>query len=262
MRLLYAAILLGMFIAGMLPLEAHATGNVLVPSTDSGSSSSANLGLVPANPSPPSPAPANAAPQAPQLPTMPSPPTTAPAQSMSLPYTPLPQPAPNTTIPAMQSAAPQPQIVKLPAMPIMPPTTTAAMPNNVSVNIDGKWGASTLKHVSDQLGIPADKVSSTCQISLTGILMTDKGGAPFNANMSTHAVVNYGGKIKSLMAVPMAFCNRAFPVPSNKGPIFQVGDKYFLSLGSGICQLSDGAAPPSKILLVSHDDGSLTCQYQ
>lgn len=257
MRSLYVAVLMGTFIAGTFSLQAFATGNVLVPSTNSGNSPDTNLGLVPENPTPPSSPTSNTSPPV-SLPNMQNLSDTAPGQSTSLPYTPVhPTPGPTPTLPTPGTET---QIVKIP-VPLTPSIPDVNLPNSVSIDMDGTWSSLALTKINDQLGIPSNKVPSTCQMAAKGMIITDKGGVPFDGGISPHVIGKYDGRMNELMVVSSVYCNTLFPLPSHKGIVLQAEDKYFLPLTSGSCSMPGFASAPSKILVVNHNDGTLTCQY-
>jgi hypothetical protein len=250
MRPFYVAVLLGALIAGIAPCQVFATGNVLVPSGNGGNSSGpANLGLVPQT---------NSSPASPQSPT------SRADQTMSLPYTPMPQTS-GQDMPAMPPVPPttnETRVLKMPAL--APPMSTAGgmKANSVTIEAEGGWNPSSVKRVSDQLGIPADKVASTCQQSLGGIIVTDKGSSSFYSNGSTHALGSYDGQIKNLMISPIILCNTTFPVPPNRGVILQEGDKYLVNPGLITCHLPANMGTPSKILITGGPGGTVVCKPQ
>jgi len=257
MRSFYTAALLGM-IAGLFPLCAHATGNVLVPSN---TNSSSILGITPQQQDTPTPAPTptpvavTTPPPAQSLPVTSVPPSMSPAAATSA----MPRAGLSlATVPGSET-----RIMKMPAIPAAAPDMSGMnLAKSVSIEVRGGWTETAMKLIGDQLGIPANRIASMCQNSVSGVLATDKGGMPFFVNPSMQATGRYDGTINAVMLSTAALCNTDLPLPSGSNIVMQAGDKYLVNLGTSNCQLSNTRAAPSKITITTQENGALNCQVQ
>lgn len=265
MRSIYTAAVLGVLMAGTMAFNAHATGDVLVPSNDSSSSNAPNLGLVPesSQPSPSSsqlhtpPAPASVS----VLPQMQSENPYEDGLTRNLPYTPSPTGAASPQVATAVAAAMKTQVMKLPdsSAQLQPPAEN--LPNSVAIETDARWTPGDIQKVSDQLGIVPKQVTSLCKFSVKGYVVSDKGNVPYDAGTASHITVKYDGKAVMAILATMALCSTNIQLPPNKGTIMQIGDYYAVPLGSGSCQLPADKPMPAKIAFNPGQFGLLQCSF-
>jgi hypothetical protein len=231
-------------LAAMAAHQAFAAGNVLLPSHGNEPTAS-SLGLAPNDGTPATPsitldsaapaavntidgAPAGRSAPPPEDGILPS------LSSASLPYTPGPP------------AADMDEARGIPTTVIkQPPVSYAAMqaqfPYVISIRLSGKsiWVSGDLDRINNRLGIARNRVASQCRVSLTGLLMTDKGAYPFDTGLSPGTDAHYDGALSNAMVQVQAVCD-AGPLPPNSGLVIQAGDKYVATLGNITC------APPAR----------------
>lgn len=247
MRSMYRAAFLGFLISGTIINPVFAAGEVLVP-TDA-----ANLGLQPT-----------------------AQPSTAPEtkqEAGSLPYTPAPQtPSTLSDVPATPpSPGSTPAVVALPGMATMvvkmpDPTeaekNAASLPHSINISINSVWGPAFLKLVNNQLDIAEAQITSQCIISASGFIQTDKGMHMFDTRTTGTTVGKYDGKISGMTSVIRALCIPPSVLPEKKGTIFQVDDKYAVTLSAVHCSASNSSPMPGSAIINVHSSGLAQCDLQ
>jgi hypothetical protein len=212
--------------------SAQATGNVLVPSNNDSAKPLPELGFTPI----PAPAPQPPAPV----------------------IQPTPQPTAPKSIPPQTPT--QSNIIQVPEQ--LP--TTEILPGAVlplSIDVDGRWVPIETRVITNSLGIPPNQIPANCQPMIMGIAMADKVPATFVVDGSLHAEAKYDGKIMGLTLSKGALCNANGAHPSQQGVIVQMGNKYMIPLGNGLCRLPENITSPRRIRITTADDGSLQCRF-
>ncbi|MDX2028009.1 MAG: hypothetical protein SFW62_05190 [Alphaproteobacteria bacterium] len=216
--------------------SALGAGEVLLPSNKNSNSPVPNLGLVPRDSAKP--------PDGTAAPT----PAPAPPPAATLPYTPAPT---------------RPPVVTTPPKPATP-YAASALPSNV-VNVGTvnsyKWATKDIDHVNMLLGIPKDKVISSCQFSVLGLIYTDKGAKGFKGKFQERIDVNYAGNLTKLTLLTQAACDAA-AVMGEKPYALKQDNKYMTSVAMDTCAIPDSAKQTRQILISYNDKGTAQCQYK
>ncbi|MFA4994643.1 MAG: hypothetical protein WC521_05000 [Bdellovibrionales bacterium] len=231
-----------LFAALLIPQASHAVGNVLLPG---GSSSSLpNLGLS-VTPKTPAPAPAPA-------------PTAEPKKKPEIP-------APVTP----------PKVVEKPPVPAQPAGPTRIitqdeasfqggenLPYSLTIAVSEKSAVSTsdVAKISDRLGLTHEQVSSSCFLSLRGMLKTDKSLYSIGGRLSPQATVRYDGTIQRYMMTAQAMC-LANQIPPKGGIIVKMKDRFIVSLQQVNCKPPESGRPASLIVVYKGSDAA-ECSYQ
>lgn len=298
--ILTIALLASLCMAGLIsaPFQANATGNVLLPSTSSGNDDrQPNLGLVPQiKPAPTAPTTATPQAQATDAPApAPTLQTAAPTVSIVPPSSNAePAPAANAStaaallsklLPPQQTSMPaaqQPSIARSGSTIIIKSTTPPALPTQfqispelqkylpasmqmsrltISLSNRSVWGPSDIINISDKLGMPQKQVTETCILSLQGVVSASKSTTTFNTGSNGTGEAQYNGAINKIHAQMSALCPATTQVPSGKGVINQLDDKYVIRLGAGSCSPSQ-SSPPTQLTVTYAGNGRAQCDFQ
>ncbi len=294
----FTAGIIGAALLASAPFEANAIGNVLLPSDSPNDNAQIpNLGLVPRQPSPPEkqaqpgnqpPAqpPAAAAALQPFLPQFEirkpdanaaATPTTAPPPEKSLAAellsvispeksSPIPQPLSNVTnygsTIIIKSTTPPPlpqQVQEL----LQRSSGNNAAKSRLTVTLSNQsvWGPSDIDKVVNKLGLPRRKVTESCIMSLRGIAATENGASTFDTRTKGKDEILYAGKINKIYADMQALCPATESVPSGKGFIHQIDDRFVVHLATGNCtpRLS---VPPQEVIVTYAGNEAAQCDYK
>jgi len=281
-------LIISLVVVTQLPGAAYAAGNVLLPTSESSSSSSLpNLGIsapsAPAPSSAPLPITDNAAP--------PPPPVAAPQTSAPTPaavltqtsgtssaatptQTPVPAPAPaplnlSTTISPIDtaSAANLPsatiptQVVHQPDMSNLVAQMNKGAANALTISISGRsiFGAKDITAINTKLGLSASQIPANCILTTRGMIQTDKGAYFVYGPPSPQVSVHYDGIITLYLITGHALC-KAGQLPPGVGLIQETGNRYDVELQPIVCP-----APNRQVsqLTVTYDgSGTSQCTYQ
>ncbi|MER2519559.1 MAG: hypothetical protein ABTQ34_02600 [Bdellovibrionales bacterium] len=275
------------------PIKANATGNVLLPSeTTNNNAQPPNLGLMPRAPLPSGTQ--QATPNYPPHPTVPQ--QLAPQIEIKKPSanatTSAAEPPPSKSLaselltsisPTKNSLIPQqmqPSIINHGSTIIIKTTTPPplapevqkilqSMPNydagmsRLAVNISNQsvWGPSDVDKVMNKLGMARNKVVESCILSLRGMIIAENGVSQFNTKSNGKDDIKYSGKIKKIMAEVQALCPTTESVPSGKGIIHQIDNKFAVHLGIGNCN-PRLTSPPQELIITYAGNGMAQCDYK
>ncbi len=263
MRSFRIAALTGTFVMSLWISAASAQSDVLLPPTSA--NSQPNLGLVPrstlstgpSTTAPSTTAPSTTAASTTSQSTPPLPNTQAPAASAS----PAPAYASVTPPPAPTTNTPT-QVIKIPRADADTMAKIGEnLPNTLAIDVEKKWRDSDIKHVSDMLGISAEQVPALCNISVGGVVQTDKAPSMFDTGDNAHGAAKYAGKIVSLMGTIRAICDASTPLPPNKGAVLELGDKYMVPIGGANCRRADNSPEPVQATITRPANGLIECQF-
>jgi len=242
---------------------AYAAGNVLLPDDDT-SHAMPGLGLGPtAKPSPEKPA--ATPPSESTAPKNTNSENILPAVNPARVSTPLPQtparPPPPPTNTATQFRLPT-RVIEMPLPESIINSSDSDWPNNLTLKIADKyvWGTFDTSTINSNLGIAPAQIPARCHLSASGIATGDEGYFAFDTGIAhSETPIRYAGAIKNITLQPRAVCDR-IALPPNSGYVFQIGDKYTVSLGQVSCP-----PPPEKAkdLIFSYaGDGKGQCSYR
>jgi hypothetical protein len=242
MRALHIAILAGLFIlggGGSQPVSA--TGNVLLPdsakNTDEPSSGNFNLGLVPRN------ATTRDTPGLPATGT-----TRLPLSATTF----------TSSVPVIPDLPASPHVIKVPDIGPMQNLNNPNLPHSMNVIIANKsvLSSAEISTIHQQLGIPTEKVTSSCRLSLGGFLKTDRGVYLLDTGSELNSVVRYDGQVTGAMLSSKALCDQ-LPMTPNQGFIMEIGNKYSVPLQGLDCPAS--AKYPQSLTVFYPGDGTMQC---
>ena len=259
---------------------AYATGNVLLPQ-DSPSTDSSSYSPYVSNPNPSqnNASPAAASPGA-------QPPVTAPSSSNNAAsaITPTVPPSPNAVVgqtPAtpnfklsdlispvnpetakhLPPGAIPTQVIHSPSLAPLMAQAGQNLPYNLTISFSGKsfFGEKDAQAISQKLGLSRKEIPVSCNLTLSGIVHTDKGNSIIVSDALPPVSIRYDGIIKSYVLVANAMCTAA-TLPPGSGYIRQYGDRYDVALQQISC------TPPNRqvtSLLITYDgSGTSQCDYQ
>ncbi len=279
MRRIPLSAALGLLVAVTIaPQVGHATGNVLLPSaspnSDSGALSLPSLGLsVPTPPPvdssllpPEPPPPPKPAPKA-QAPVAPTPTAMPPSQGSAAG-------APPTNVQDTIAPFTEDEVKRLPPgtiptrvlhQPDMSATMAQAgrnLPYSLTIGFSDKsfFGAKDVETINKKLGLSRDQVSSSCYLSVGGLLQTDKGSQMIAPGLSPQATVRYDGRIKNYLITSQALCLAGNNLPSGSGFLTEIGNRFVIPLQPITC-----SAPNSQVtgLTITYNgSGTSQCTYQ
>lgn len=152
------------------------------------------------------------------------------------------------------------KIVKIPYVEgVVTPTNPGIMPLAMKISLDdrAKWIAALSALANSQLGLTPDQVANNCMTSITGKIFSTKGVTPFEITQGT-AEVRYGGTLSSVMMNVSALC-KANSIKEGAGLVFQVGDRYRVTLLTGACGGPEKQA--SQLSLSYGGIATLKCAY-
>lgn len=279
-------------VAGLIGVtyNANATGNVLLPSNDSGNDNQLpNLGLVPQTKAPVQPSAAKPDTAASKQPgAAPSQSFIPPAVTVSV-VPPSPETVSSTSgsngaaaallsklAPTRETPLPSFQkptitnsgtttIIKISSPPSFPQLPAAFYKNmsRLGINISERsiWGPSDIMSISDKLGINKKQVTETCILSIRGIVVSSGAMSQFNTGTKGNDETHYNGNINNTYAQVFALCPANTTVPSGKGIISQIDDKYVIQIATGNCS-PDKLATPSQLTILYVGNGQAQCGYQ
>ncbi len=228
-----------LFAVALAPQVSLAAANVLLPK-DSGNDQASfpNLGLSPSVPAPAVDQTKDSVSPSPDIKDAPD--------------------GAKTGAPAPSSDSPR--IIQQTDPSITPSNST--LPNSLTISFGNKssFGADDFALIGKKLGLSHKQISSSCALSLHGLLKTDKGSYVIGGGMSPQTVVAYDGTIKSAIMSAQALCLASGNLPPGDGVMIKMNDRFVVPLQSIGCSVPDFKA--SSLVITYDGSGKSQCVYK
>ncbi len=136
----------------------------------------------------------------------------------------------------------------------------SAPPYTLSIDVGDKsvFGPNDIQGISQKLGIPANKISQQCGLTITGIMQSDKGGAIVQGGVSPHATVRYDGNLQGMLLSAQAVC-LVDKLPLYAGYVSKIGNRFVAPLQGVNCVPPQGH--PHSMVVQYQGDGASQCFY-